>query len=136
MITIPLSTEDLTKGRLAPSPLWESVTSFGVLLHQGRHTVHAPWATRARRVLPGTELSALEAALGTVRASVLKSLSPMPSTTTELAHQLRLSPATISAPLSRLKAAELVEPHRSGKKVYYHLSGPGESLLGIFGETS
>ena len=337
MITIPLSTEDLTKVRLAPSPLWETVTSFGVLLHQGRDTVHAPWATRARRVLPGTDLSALvaamcvagrcpdfltpppdasvvgfeedlervrttppevvhdevevfvrvekeqfgslapekarlleiylsdpegslkrlvdtlrryhdlalapywprihehlegdtlkrgqalalggveallsnlhskasysggvltldktyealmepagrgitlvpcvfawprvevlvqpgykptlaygprgvtnlwsssssvpkgtalEAALGTVRASVLKRLSPMPSTTTELAHQLHLSPATISAHLSRLKAAELVEPHRSGKKVYYRLSGPGESLLGIFGETS
>jgi hypothetical protein len=100
MITIPLSTEDLTKVRLAPSPLWETVTSFGVLLHQGRETVHAPWAKRARRVLPGTDLSAL------------------------VAH------------LSRLKAAELVEPHRSGKKVYYRLSGPGESLLGIFGETS
>src|SRR5215204_3904312 len=338
MITIPLSTEDLTKVRLAPSPLWETIGSFGVLLHQGRDTVHAPWATRARRVLPGTDLSALvaamcvagrcpdfltptpdasvatfgeelerlratpaevvheeveafvrqekqqfgslapekarlleiylsdpegslerlvdelrryhdlalapywpriqehregdtlkrgqalalggvaallsglhpkasygggtleldktyeavvepagrgitlvpcvftwprvevlvqpgyrptlaygprgvanlwtstssaapngtaiEAALGTVRASVLKSLSPMPTTTTELAHQLRLSPAAVSAHLSRLKAAELVEPHRSGKKVYYRLSGPGESLLGIFGETS
>ena len=48
MITIPLSTEDLTKGRLAPSPLWETVSSFEVLLHHDRHTVHAPWATRAR----------------------------------------------------------------------------------------
>src|SRR5215207_607422 len=319
MITIPLSTEDLTKVRIAPSPLWETVTSFGVLLHHGHDTVHAPWAARARRVLPGTDLSALvaamcvagrcpdfmtpppdaaaanfeeelerlrttppevvheevetfvrvekeqfgslapekarlleiylsnpvgslerlvdelrryhdlalapywprihehlegatmkrgqalaiggveallsglhpkvtygggtlelekayeatiepagrgitlvpcvfawprvevlvqpgykptlaygprgvtnlwsssspapkgtalEAALGTVRASVLKRLTPMPSTTTELAHQLRLSPATISAHLSRLKAAELVEPHRSGKNFY------------------
>ena len=63
MITIPLSTEDLTKVRLAPSPLWETVTSFGVLLHQGRDTAHAPWATRARRVLPGTDLSALVAAM-------------------------------------------------------------------------
>ena len=63
MITIPLSTEDLTKVRLAPSPLWETVTSFGVLLHQGRDTVHAPWANRARRVLPGTDLSALVAAM-------------------------------------------------------------------------
>jgi hypothetical protein len=63
MITIPLSTEDLTKVRLAPSPLWETVSSFGVLLHHGRHTVHAPWATRARRVLPGTDLSALVAAM-------------------------------------------------------------------------
>src|SRR5215217_1572658 len=63
MITIPLSTEDLIKVRLAPSPLWETVASFGVLLHHGRRTVHAPWATRVRRVLPGTDLSALIAAM-------------------------------------------------------------------------
>jgi DNA-binding transcriptional ArsR family regulator len=337
MITIPLSTEDLTKVRIASSPLWETVTSFGVLLHQGHDTVHAPWATRARRVLPGTDLSALvaamcvagrcpdfltpppdasvatfgeelerlgatpaeivheeveafvrvekeqfgslapekahlleiylsdpegslerlvdslrryhdlalapywpriqehlegdtirrgqalaiggveallsglhpkasygggaleldkayeaiiepagrgitlvpcvfawprvevlvqpgyrptlaygprgvaklwtssspapngtalEAALGAGRASVLKGLLPVPRTTTELAHQLCLSPAAVSAHLSRLKAAELVEPHRSGKRVYYRLSCAGESLLGIFGEAT
>jgi hypothetical protein len=35
----------------------------------------------------------------------------------------------------RLKAAELGDPHRSGKGVYYRLSCCGESLLGIFGET-
>jgi DNA-binding transcriptional ArsR family regulator len=335
MITIPLSTEDLTKVRIAPSPLWETVMSFGVLLHQGRDTVHAPWAARALRVLPGTDLSpllaamclerhcpdflspppdaslvrfdeelervratptevvhkevqlliraekdrfgplspekehmleiylsdpegslkrlvdtlrryhdlaiapywqriqehleadtikrgqalalggvetllsnlhpkasygggvfeldkphevlpepagrgitlvpcvfvwprimvltepgyrptlaygprgvaklwsssspapngtALEAALGTGRASVLKSLSPMPTTTTELANQLRLSPSAVSAHLLRLKAAELIEPHRSGRKVFYRLSGAGEELLGIFSE--
>ena len=57
MITIPLTTEDLTKVRLASSPLWETVASFGVLLHHGRRTVHAPWAVRTRRVLPGTDLS-------------------------------------------------------------------------------
>ena len=48
MITIRLSTEYLTKVRLVPSALWERVTSFGVLLHHERHTMHAPWATRAR----------------------------------------------------------------------------------------
>ena len=334
MITIPLTTEDLTKVRLAPSPLWETVTSFAVLVQHGRHTVHAPWATRARRVLPGTDLSpllaamcveracpdflspppdasvagfdeelerlratppevvleevetlvrveqeqfglppekvralgiyledpegslkklvdtlrryhdlaiapywprmreylegdtikrgqalafggveallsglspnmsygggvleldkpyevviepagrgitlvpcvfvwprvevlvqpgyrptlaygprgvanlwtsssspapngtALEAALGAGRASVLLGVIA-PRTTTELARQHRLSPAAISAHLSRLKAAGLVEPHRSGKRVYYRLSHAGESLLGIFGE--
>jgi DNA-binding transcriptional ArsR family regulator len=336
MITIPLTTQDLTKVRIAPSPLWETVGSFGVLLHHGRHTVHAPWVARARRVLPGTDLSALlaamcieracpdfltpppdapdatfgeelerlratpldvvfeevetlmrveeelfgyldvrqerlleiylkdpegslkrlvdtlrryhnlviapcwprihehlegdtlrrgqalalggveallssvhpqvsygggtlelekaydatiepagrgitlvpcvfawprvevlvepgyrptlaygprgvahlwssssptpngtaiDAALGSGRATILKSLLPVPRTTTELAHQLRLSPAAVSAHLLRLKAAELVEPHRSGKRVYYRLSCAGESLLGIFGET-
>jgi DNA-binding transcriptional ArsR family regulator len=336
MITIPLSTEDLTKVRLAPSPLWETVFSFGVLIHPDRRTLHAAWAARARRVLRGTDLSpllaamclerhcpdfmspppdasvatfeeelervsstptevvhtevqmlvqaqkeqfgpvapekermleiylsdpggslkrlvdtlrryhdltispywprmrehlegdtlkrgqalaiggveallsnlhpkasygggvleldktcealiepagrgitlvpcvfawsgvavlvepgyqptlaysprgvanlwtssspapngtALEAALGAGRASVLKGLLPVPSTTSELAHQLRLSPAAVSAHLSRLKAAELVEPHRSGKRVYYRLSYAGESLLEIFDET-
>jgi DNA-binding transcriptional ArsR family regulator len=335
MITIPLSTEDLTKVRLAPSPLWETVASFGVLLHYGGDTVHAPWVTRARRVLPGTDLSALvaamcvagrcpdfltpppdasvvsfeeelerlratplevvhtevqmlvqaekeqfgplapdkaclleiylkdpegslkrlvdtlkryhdltiapywpriqehlegdtikrgqalalggveallsnlhpkasysggileldktceaviepagrgitlvpcvfawprvevlvqpgyrptlaygprgvaslwtssssptpngtalEAALSAGRASVLKNIA-VPRTTTALARQLYLSPAAVSAHLSRLKVAGLAEPHRSGRKVYYRLSGAGESLLGIFGE--
>ena len=83
---------------------------------------------------PASNGTALEAALGAVRASVLKDLLPVPLTTTELAHQLHLSPAAVSAHLSRLKAAELVEPHRSGKRVYYRLSYAGESLLGIFGE--
>lgn len=334
MITIPLSTEDLTRVRLAPSPLWETVASFAVLLHQGRDTAHAPWVTRTRRVLPGIDLSALvavmclekhcpdfltpppdvsaegfeeelerlratppevvhrevwmlmrtekeqfgslapekarmlefylkdpegslkrlvdtlgryhdlaispywlriqehlegdtlrrgqalalggveallsglhpkasygggileldkpyealiepagrgitlvpcvfawprvevlvqpgyqptlaygprgvaklwtssapkpdgtalAAALGAGRASVLKNLL-VPTTTTGLARQLRLSPAAISAHLSRLKEAGLVEPHRNGKRVYYRLSCAGESLLGIFGE--
>ncbi len=336
MITIPLTTEDLTKVRLAASPLWETVNSFGVLLHHGRDTVHAPWAARARRTLPGTDLSpllaamclekhcpdflspppyasdatfdeelerlratppeivyaevedltreeeqqfgplspekerllrtfrmspegslkklvdslrryhdlaispywsrmrehvegdtlrrgqalalggveallsglhpkagyaegvltldktyeavvdtagrgmtlvpcvfvwpcvdvlvqpgyrptlaypprgaaslwipasppshgtALGAALGDSRASVLKSLISAPTTTTELSRQLRLAPAAVSAHLSRLKAAGLVEPHRSGRKVYYRLSCSGESLLEVFGET-
>jgi hypothetical protein len=63
MITIPLTTEDLTKVRLAPSPLWETVISFRVLLHHGGDTVHAPWAKRALRVLPGTDLSPLLAAM-------------------------------------------------------------------------
>jgi DNA-binding transcriptional ArsR family regulator len=335
MITIPLSTEDLTKVRLAPSPLWETVTSFGVLLHQGRDSVHAPWAARARRVLPGTDVSALvaamcvagrcpdfltpppdataptfgeelervaatppevvhqeagtflraeeekfgplapekarmleaylidpkgslaklvdaldryhelavapywprirehlegdalrrgqtlamggveallsglnpmadyargvlkldkpheaviepagrgitlvpcvfawprvevlvqpgyrptlaygprgvanlwissspwpngtplEAALSAGRATVLKSLLPAPRTTTELARQIGLAPGAVSAHLSRLKTAGLVERHRSGKRVYYRLSCAGESLLEIFGE--
>jgi DNA-binding transcriptional ArsR family regulator len=84
---------------------------------------------------PATNGTALEAALGAGRASVLKGLLPAPSTTTELAQQLRLSPASVSAHLSRLRAAELVEPHRSGRRVYYRLSCAGESLLGIFGET-
>jgi DNA-binding transcriptional ArsR family regulator len=83
---------------------------------------------------PAPNGTALEAALGAGRALVLKRLTPMPTTTTELANQLCLSPAAVSAHLSRLRAAQLVEPHRSGRKVFYRLSGAGEALLGIFGE--
>jgi DNA-binding transcriptional ArsR family regulator len=63
---------------------------------------------------PASNGTALEAALGAGRACVLKGLL-VPRTTTELSQQLRLSPAAVSAHLSRLKAARLVEPHRSGK---------------------
>ena len=83
---------------------------------------------------PAPNWTALGAALGPGRASVLKGLL-VPRTTTELARELDLSPAAVSAHLSRLKAAGLAEPYRSGRKVYYHLTGAGESLLGIFGET-
>jgi DNA-binding transcriptional ArsR family regulator len=78
--------------------------------------------------------TALEAALSAGRAAVLKGLLLAPRTTTELARQLDLAPGAVSAHLSRLKAAGLVEPHRSGRRVYYRLSRAGESLLGIFGE--
>jgi DNA-binding transcriptional ArsR family regulator len=80
--------------------------------------------------------TALGAALGESRASVLKGLLTAPTTTTELAKQIGLGPAAVSAHLSRLKSAGLVEPHRSGKRVYYRLSPAGESLLGVFGETA
>jgi DNA-binding transcriptional ArsR family regulator len=78
--------------------------------------------------------SALEAALSPGRASVLKGCLT-PRTTTDLARELGLSPAAVSAHLSRLKVAGLVERHRSGRKVFYRLGDAGESLLEIFGET-
>jgi DNA-binding transcriptional ArsR family regulator len=76
---------------------------------------------------------ALNAALGRGRASVLTSLAA-PSTTTELARTLGSSPATVSQHLARLRRAGLVEAHRRGRRVYYHLSTNGESLLKLFGE--
>src|SRR5829696_783760 len=98
MITIPLTTEDLTKVRIAPSPLWETVTSFGVLLHQGRDTVHAPWVTRTRRVLPGTDLSPLLAAM-CLEKHCPDFLTPPPDTSVanfgEELERLRTTPAEV-----------------------------------------
>jgi hypothetical protein len=54
----------------------------------------------------------------------------------ELARRLHHGPAAAFAHLSLLKAAELGDPHCSGKRrVYFRLSCAGESLLGIFSET-
>ena len=128
MITIPLTTEDLTKVRLAPSPLWETVTSFGVLLHQGRDTVHAPWATRARRVLPGTDLSALVAAM-CVAGRCPDFLTPPPDALA----------ATFGEELERLGAtpAEVVHQEveafvRVEKEQFGSLSTEKERLLEIY----
>ena len=76
---------------------------------------------------------ALVAALGFGRASVLNGLA-IPRTTTELARQLGVSQGTTSEHLSRLRKAGLVEPHRSGRSVFYRLSREGEQLLGLLGE--
>src|SRR5215217_8055466 len=128
MITIPLTTEDLTKVRIAPSPLWETVTSFGVLLHQGRDTVHAPWAARARRVLPGTDLSALVAAM-CVAGRCPDFLTPPPDA----------SAATFGEELERLRAtpAEIVHQEveafvRVEKEQFGSLSTEKERLLEIY----
>jgi DNA-binding transcriptional ArsR family regulator len=129
MITIPLTTEDLTKVRLARIMVLTE-PGYRPTLAYGPRGVANLWSSS----FSAPNGTAIEAALGAGRASVLKSLSPMPITTTELANQLRLSPSAVSAHLLRLRAAELIEPHRSGKRVYYRLSYAGESLLGIFGE--
>lgn len=78
LITIPLSAEDLARVRIAPSPLWETVTSFGVLLRHGRDSVHAPWLVRARRVLAGADLSPLATAM-CVSGHYPDFLSPRPA---------------------------------------------------------
>ena len=64
MITIHLSANDLARVRMAPSPLWETVCSFGVLTNPNRHSVHAPWARRARQWLRGADVSPLVAVMG------------------------------------------------------------------------
>jgi hypothetical protein len=73
----------------------------------------------------------LELALGAGRARVLQGLRT-PASTGELAHKLNLTSGAISQQLHRLMRAGLVEPHRSGKRVYYRLTRRGEELLALF----
>jgi DNA-binding transcriptional ArsR family regulator len=76
----------------------------------------------------------LELALGAGRARVLQALMN-PANTGELAIKLQLSAGGVSQHLDRLAQAGLVEPHRSGKRVYYHLTARGEQLLALFDAT-
>jgi hypothetical protein len=76
----------------------------------------------------------LELALGTGRARVLQVLNT-PATTGEVAFRARISASNASQHLSRLYRAGLVEPRRSGKRVYYHLTSRGAELLALFART-
>ena len=73
----------------------------------------------------------LEQALGTARAQVLQTLTT-PATTGEVAYLTQSSAGTASQHLSRLTKAGLVEPHRSGIRVYYHLTERGRELIALF----
>ncbi|MEZ4670862.1 MAG: helix-turn-helix domain-containing protein [Anaerolineae bacterium] len=73
----------------------------------------------------------LEIALGTGRAHVLRLLAT-PASTGEIAHRLQITAGAASQHLSRLGQAGLVEPHRNGKRVYYHLTHRGTQLLALF----
>lgn len=72
---------------------------------------------------------ALARLLGTNRAAVLAALDA-PSTTTALAHRLRLAPSSVSAHLSVLRAAGLLTARRHGHEVHYERTLLGSALLG------
>lgn len=61
----------------------------------------------------------LDRALGRTRAQILRAIA-IPSTTTELAGLLDLSPGTVSGHLSVLRTAGLAGTHRDGRAVLYH----------------
>jgi DNA-binding transcriptional ArsR family regulator len=101
------------------TPGWQPMLAYGV---RGSGLWH--------RAAPPPSQS-LELALGTGRARVLQVLIT-PSTTSEVAHKLRISSATASQHLSRLTKAGLSIPRRSGRRVYYQLTERGEHLIALF----
>lgn len=69
--------------------------------------------------------------LGRPRASVVRSLSLRPGTTTDLADELGLTPATVSHHLSVLAAAEVLERSRRGAQVWYRVNDRGRTLAAL-----
>jgi DNA-binding transcriptional ArsR family regulator len=80
---------------------------------------------------PTAPNKSLELALGSSRAAVLEALTA-PQTTSELAFRLHVTAGTVSQHLMRLCEAGLIEPRRSGKRVYYHLTERGAKLIALF----
>ncbi|MBN9745629.1 transcriptional regulator [Amycolatopsis sp. A1MSW2902] len=80
------------------------------------------WAT------PTEPLEALTNLLGRTRALLLARLD-RPSATVDLAQQLRLAPATVSAHLTTLGAAGLLTNDRSRHRVLYRRTALGDALL-------
>ena len=70
----------------------------------------------------------LSALVGRTRANLLAILA-LPSTTTQLAEQLDLSPAAVSQHLKILKDAGLVTAHRRGRMVLYQRTAAATTLL-------
>lgn len=75
--------------------------------------------------------SALMKVLGETRARIIAALTE-PTSTTLLAKQLGLAPATVSHHLSALGEQGIVESTRVGNVVYYDLTERGDSLLSLF----
>jgi DNA-binding transcriptional ArsR family regulator len=61
VITIRLSTDELSRIRFAFSPVWETVTSVRALATNGDDSLHGPWLRRIRPVAAGTDLTLLRA---------------------------------------------------------------------------
>lgn len=107
---------------------WQIVPEWHPML-----VYHARGVGLWRQREPETNES-LEIALGTGRARVLQSLTT-PLNTGEIARLLNITSAGVSQHLARLQQAGLVEPHRSGKRVYYQLTRRGANLLNVFDQS-
>ncbi|MGA8116599.1 MAG: winged helix-turn-helix domain-containing protein [Actinocatenispora sp.] len=84
-------------------------------------------ATLWERAAPANR-AALVSLLGATRARLLDLLEH-PSSTTELAHRLRVTPAAVSQQLTILYAAGLLTRARSGRVVLYARSPLGDRLV-------
>ena len=77
---------------------------------------------------PATRTSALAGVLGRTRAD-LPAVLDVPTSTTQLATQLRLTAPTLSAHLKALQQAGLLQTRREGRHVLYRRSPLGDQLV-------
>ncbi|TDO48606.1 helix-turn-helix protein [Kribbella sp. VKM Ac-2527] len=93
------------------------------------------WENRLETSGLGTTGSALAELVGRTRAAIVSHLD-LPMSTTHLAHQLDLSAPTLSAHLSILRNAGVVDSRRDGRTVLYYRTSLGNHLLAASGSTT
>lgn len=111
---------------LLPSPLWTGRPTV-TRSPDGTVVIVYPTATPLPCTGKATQ-PALAGVLGHTRAAILR-LAATDRTTTELAHELKVSAATVSAHTKALRAAGLITTTRDGKAVLHSLTSLGEKLL-------
>lgn len=100
-------------------PPYQAMLSYPV---SGVATV---WETR-----PAPRAGSLGALVGRVRAEILHALDA-PSSTTELARRLGVTPGAVSQHLAVLRSCDLVTGHRLGRRVVYVRTPSGDDLARI-----
>lgn len=100
-------------------PPYQAMLSYPV---SGVATV---WETR-----PGPRAGSLGALVGRARAEILHALDA-PSSTTELARRLGVTPGAVSQHLAVLRSCDLVTGHRMGRRVVYVRTPTGDDLARI-----
>lgn len=118
--------------QLVPSIFGGNMLSYQVVPEWQPMVIYSPRGLGLWQQSVQERNHSLELALGEGRARVLQTLA-IPSNTSEIARRLDISAGAASQHLSRLQQAGLVEPNRSGRRVYYRLTDRGAQLLTLFG---
>lgn len=111
---------------LMPSPLW--IGRAAVAPHPDGSVLIVYPAMTPLPLIGETTSNTLAALLGHTRAAVL-GLLINERTTTQIAHELRISAATVSGHTTVLRAAGLIATARAGKSVLHSLTPLGARLL-------
>jgi DNA-binding transcriptional ArsR family regulator len=129
VVRIELSDDDLSRTRLALSPLWELVASLFMVRSADPPAEYLPWVARARRALRGVELGPLETFLSqpnrphTVPDFVAPiPTDPLPTLAEELERVRATDHATVRADVAECWADHPPAPWDA------FVARPGESL--------
>jgi DNA-binding transcriptional ArsR family regulator len=107
VIRFRFGAEDLLRTRFAVSPLFELFASLEVLADPGAHSMHLPWARRARRAVAGLDLELLNSFLPGEAGYAPDFVAPPP----------RSPIPDVEAELARVRATD---PHQVATELGWH----------------